>query len=426
MPRSRKRHSRTSRNLHQRHHHDLSSAPTEECLELTGPEIHAQLDELRTAEDVAAFGAYVDAEAAGDPVLAAECFRRGLHIQGTPHLAHLAELIDLDDATPSWALARWASLQAYRWMLHEKDPRTDDAVLHTMAACYPDVDLDRPLGLSFTEFGTRIAASDWIARQLAVYGFGGLADFLDVKIGDGLLARCGPLPAWPESDLGGYRLRRGTDGFLDVRDLRDGTRRRVLDIGALADRRSGCTVLGRLVPIDVEPGVFFESRPLDVDEVTALGVARADGPEEWLPELTQGRLEGRLPLHFAGNRATPLTSDVVPEDGWARTCSHHDDEPPPAPAVAELQAQGLDPLRANNLGVCDVALLAVNVSPEAVGAVAAHVQAVLVDRRTFEAAKVHRTRPEDAPGWAALAGALPEPVRARCLELAALSRRHAA
>ncbi len=383
-----------------------------------------------TPADVAAFGDYVDAEAVGDPVLAAECFRRGLHIQGTPHLPHLADLIDLGDDAPSWALARWASLQAYRWMLHERDPRTDNAVITTMLACYPDVDLDRPLGLSFTEFGTRLASGDWITRQIAVYEADGLADFLDVKIGDGLLARCGPLATWPESELGGYRLRPGRDGFLDVRDLRDGSRLQVLDIGALNDRSPGCTVLGRVVPIDVEPGYLFESRPIDVDDETALGVARADGPEEWLPVLDEGRRSGRLPLFFSRNEATPLTSDLVPRDGWGQTCSH-DLEPsarsmPQAPGLLDLQDQGLDSLRANNIGVCDVALMAIEVAPDAASTVANHVQAVLVDRATFEAAKVHRTRPEHAEGWAVLAGAVPEPVRSRCLELAALSRRDAA
>lgn len=426
MPSSRKRRGRTPR--HPRHH-DRVSPVNGECLELSGPEFNAQLDEMMTPDDVAAFGEYVDAEATGDPVLAAECFRRGLHVEGTPHLAHLADLIDLDDDAPSWALARWASLQAYRWMLHERDPRTDNAVMTTILACYSDVDLDRPLGLSFTEFGTRLASGDWITRQIAVYEADGLADFLDVKIGDGLLSRCGPLAAWPESELGGYRLRPGRDEFLDVRDLRDGSRRQVLDIGALTDRPRGCTVLGRLVPIDVEPGYFFESRPITVDDDTAIGVARSDGPEEWLGVLEEGRRSGRLPLYFSSSEATPLTSDLVPQSGWGRTCSSERDQSGSsisrAPALLELQAQGLDSLRANNIGVCDVALLAIELAPEAVATVANHVQAVLVDRATFEAAKVHRTRPEDAEGWAVLAGAVPEPVRSRCLELAALSRRDA-
>ena len=350
--------------------------------------------------------------------------------QGTAHLGHLAELIDLGDAAPPWALARWASIQAYRWMLNEHDPRTDNAVLTTMMACYPELDYERPLGLSFTEFGTRIAAGDWIAQQIALYEADGLADFLDVRIGDGLLARCGSLANWPESELGGYRLRDGRDGFLDVRDLGTGKKRQVLNIGALNDRQPGYAVLGRLVPIDVEPGLMFESRPIDVDAETAHGVARADGPEGWLPVLCAGREEGRLPLHFSQCDVTPLTSDIVPSDGWGRTCAHQhassEASPSRARGILDLEALGLDSLRANNIGVCDVALTAVQIAPDAVGAAATHVQAVLIDRQTFEAAKVHRTRPEDAEGWTILASAVPDPVRERCRELAALSRRRAA
>ncbi len=325
MPTPRKRRVRTSghprsSDLGRHRHH--APPPGEKCLDLVGPELHTEIDALITPTDRAAFGAYVDAAAAGDPHLAAACFRRGLRVQGSTHLAHLAELIDLGEEAPSWALARWASYQAYLWLLHEKDQRTDDAVLQTIAACYLDVDLDRPLGLSFTEFGTRLAAGNWITRQLAVYDSGGLSDFLDVKIGDRLLSRCGPLAGWARTQLGGYRLRQASDGFLDVRDLRDGARLKALDLGALADRRSGCAVLGRLVPIDVEPGLFFESRPLVVDDETALGVARSDGPDEWLAALSTGCDAGRLPLHFASGEATPLTSDRVPEAGWARSCDH--------------------------------------------------------------------------------------------------------
>lgn len=431
MPASRKRRRRTpAPDRLRRRGRPAPTPPDEECFELTGPEIVAQIDEIATPEDVTAFSDYIDAEAAGDPVLAAECYRRGLQIEGTPHLAHLAELVDLGEEAPSWALARWATGQAHRWMLFERDPRIENAVLSTIVACYPEVVDERPLGLSFTEFGTRLASSDWIAGQIAVYETDGLADFLDVKISDGLLARCGPLTAWTGSELGGYRIRRGRHGFLDVRDLRDGSRHQVLDIGALVDRGSGCPVLGRLMPIDVEPGLVFESRPLDVDDETALGVARADGPEEWMGVLRAGREEGRLPLHFSQAAATPLTSDIVPLDGWGHTCRHDDEQAEAtrsaAPAILELEARGLDPLRANNIGVCDIALGAAEVSPDALAVVGSHLQVVLTDRRTFEAAKVHRTRPEDAERWAALATVVAEPVRSRCLELASLSRRTAA
>lgn len=388
---------------------------------LSGPELLTQIQELTTSEDVQALRDSVEASAAGDPALARVCLRRGLVVQGSPELAHLDELVDLGDETPSWALARWVSHQAYRWMLVEKDPRTDDAVLTVMAVCYPDVDLDRPLGLSLGEFGTRIMASEWIAQQLAVYEELGLDDFLDVKIHESLRARCGPVHRWPGTHLGGYRIDGTERGMLQLTDLRDGRRRTALDLGATSDRGPGCTVLGRLVPIDADPGCFFESRPLDVDQDTAIGVARSEGVDEWLSVLHRARVAGRLPLHFSQKSATPLTSDIVPVDGWAGSCSTDGDghpARPKAPAILELEEAGLDPLRANNIGVCDVALMVATMAPEALSAVGSSLQAVLTDRRTFEAARVHRTAPQYAAAWRALAGVVPEPVRSRCLDLA--------
>jgi hypothetical protein len=439
MPQSRKRRParpadklRERRRRRERQRQQRPSRPpagTDECLTLSGPEIHAQLEELITSEDRQAFSDHVDAAAAGDPALAAACLRRGIVVQGTPHLAQLQELVDLADEAPSWALGRWVCDQAYRWMLHEHDPRTDQAVIDVIASCYPDVDLDRPLGLSLTEFGTRIAAGDWIAQQLAIYEAGGLDDFLDVKISDVLLDRSGPVHRWSATRLGGYRIDGTRDGALLLTDLRDGSARTALDIGAWTGRGPGCTVLGRLVPIDVEPGWFFESRPIEVDPVTAREVASADGVDAWLDALWSGRTAGRLPRHFAHVTGTPLTSDIEPMDGWGRSCSHPQEQAPSptaAPAIRALQEAGLDPLRANNIGVCDVALIAAEVSPETLAAVGCSLQAVLVDRRTFEAARVHRTAPHHAAAWRALAGVVPEPVRSRCLELADLSGRSAA
>lgn len=428
MPTSRKRRTRTSPDKLGRRRKRQRAEDSSSCFTLPGTDI-SQLDDILTPADIQAFADCIDASAAGDPALALACLRRGLIVQGTPHVPHLQELIDLGDEAPSWALSRWVADQTYRWMLHEHDPRTDEAVIAVMAYCYPDVDLDRPLGLSLKEFGTRIAAGDWVAQQLAVYEFGGLDDFLDVKIGDALLERCGPVRRWSSARLGGYRIEDCRGGVLELTDLRDGSRRTALDIGATSDRGRGCTVLGRLVPIDVEPGWFFESRPLDVDERTARAVATACDVSTWLDAFYAARASDRVPIHFSRGERTPLTCDVVPLDGCGHTCSHHDDlsqQPNTAPALRELEEAGLDPLRANNIGVCDVALIAALVAPDAIAAVSGPLQAVLVDRRTYDAALVHRTGPEHADGWRALAAVVPEPVRSRCLTLADHSTRRAA
>jgi len=148
------------------------------CYELSGPDVHSQVEEFMTEEDDRAMRDAAAAEANGDPALAIECLLRGIIVGGSPRLPLLRELVDLGGEAPSWAFARWVVDQAYRWMLMEKDPRVDDAVLSTIATCYPDVDLERPLGLSLGEFGTRLAAGDWLVDQLATYELDGLSDFL--------------------------------------------------------------------------------------------------------------------------------------------------------------------------------------------------------------------------------------------------------
>lgn len=221
-------------------------------------------------------------------------------------------------------LARWVANQAYGRLLMDEDPRVNDAVLHTIATCYADIDLERPLGLSLREFGTKIAASDWVADQLVTYDFGGLVDFLDRHVSGGLLARCGPVREWAATPMGGYRLSHGEGGMLEVVDLADGNRTTALDIGALFERGEG-TYVGRLVPIDVEPGRMFESRPLEVDEETARAVALDPDRLEWLEPLYRARTDGRLPLHFSHGAGTPYTCDLVPLS-WGSVCGNEEEE----------------------------------------------------------------------------------------------------
>lgn len=131
----------------------------------------------------------MEAEARGDAETALDAWRRGLRIEDSPHEADLLHLMRLGADAPAWTVARWLVNQAYRWMLLNEDPRLDTAVRLTLATTY---DLPRDVTPEWLyEVGTQTAACDWICEEIAVYHFGGLADFLDVKATPELLSRAG-------------------------------------------------------------------------------------------------------------------------------------------------------------------------------------------------------------------------------------------
>jgi len=88
--------------------------------------------------------------------------------------------------------------------------------------------------------------------------------------------------------------------------------------------------------------------------------------------------------------------------------------------MAELIDAGLSEGVANGVCVAEFALVVAQVSPAAVGTVAPHLTAVLVDPRVHEALKEHALEAGRGPLWQVLAAATPSPVRERCLELAGL------
>ena len=137
---------------------------------------------------------------------------------------------------------------------------------------------------------------------------------------------------------------------------------------------------------------MFESRPLEVDEKTAIGVARAEGLE-WLAGLNDAVVAGRLPEGYGVAPVTPVLSDVVPE---------------PALRIDVAQA----------LGTCELALVVADVAPEALGACAPDAARCLIHDVVFEAAREHCTSPDRELAWRRLARAMVEPMRSRCERLA--------
>ena len=310
-------------------------------------------------------------------------------------------------------------------MMIEEDPRVGDAVEQLMMMSHwAQVQplLDDGVGLS--ELGNRIAAGDRLCEELALHEYGGIYDFIDVKAADGLLGRCDHIVEWAVAELGGYVIQDAVGPLLRIVDLADDRELEVLNIGALSERDRGEPVIGRLGPISSGPGLMFQKRPISVDLETAQGVANSEGPQDdwplWVPAVTNGCHEHRLPDAFSCGGHTLYSSDILPME--AELVDKLDRLEPPG-RLLELRAAGLDDFVANGVLVAEMALICVEVSgPDAVSAVGPHLATVMVEPRVFDALQVHCTAPEHEHHWDVLAAGSIEPVRSRCIELARLCR----
>ena len=142
----------------------------------------------------------------------------------------------------------------------------------------------------------------------------------------------------------------------------------------------------------------------------------------WIDAISRGRREGRLPRFFSTGHATPLGCDITP----LPVTHHHDEEPPQLPwRIQALVDAGLSLDAANGIEVCEVGLIAAEVSEGSFAPVGPHVATVLADPEVFEGARVHCTEPHRESHWRTLAAVMPEPARSRCLELAIVCRQAA-
>lgn len=385
------------------------------------------MSHLLTEEDHELMRAEIDAGARGDALAAYHSHVAGLQMEGGLYPFMLRELVILGDEAPPWMYSRWCLDLAYRWMLIEHDPRVGDAVKQLMLMSHLEETeplLDDPVALG--ELGNCIASADRLSEELALQEYGGIYDFIDIKAEDGLLDRCDHIVEWAVAEVGGYVIQDAVGPLLRVVDLADNRELEVLNIGALTDRDRARDepVIGRLGPISSTPGLMFQRRPISVDLKTAQGVANSEGPQDdwplWVPAVSDGCLEGRLPYGFSCGVRTLYSSDILPMD--AELVDELDDLEPPG-RLLELRKAGLDDFVANGVMVAEVALIAVEVSgADAVSAVGPHLATVMVEPRVVEALRVHCTAPEHEHHWDVLAAGSIEPVRSRCTELARLCR----
>lgn len=377
------------------------------------------IDHLLTDEDLRHFDAELEAAARGDALAALE------HHMSTPVIEEamghhqLRELVQLGDEAPGWVYSRWAVVQAYRWMLHHQDPRVEEVVRLVLAGLHAD-HLDEIVDdeVAFREYGTMVAACDWVCEQVCVYELGGLRDFLDAVAQPGLVGRADQVEEWEPAGMTAYELTGVRGDVLEVRRLADDAEVDLLNLGSLSGRDVGTTVIGRVVPVSVWPFSMFESRPLAVDHATARDVVErcSDGDDlGWLWALADARDQGRLARGFSCESRTLLASDIPLER--QRGATPREELPG---RVVELVDAGLSEDVAQCVTVAELALVIARMSSSGLGTVAPHLNAVLVDPDVLEAVREHAADPEHEEGWTALAGVTPSPVRERCEELAEL------
>jgi hypothetical protein len=215
------------------------------------------------------------AEAQGDAEGALQLHLAGPHVPGSLREHMLSEVALLAGDAPAWVHARWIAKQAYRWLLLSEDARPREALQMTVDALYADVDPGCPLGWDPRDFVDQVIAADWVCAQLTTYDLGGLDAFLVERASPALTVPAAGADGWPLATMSGYRLVDVQDDQVVAVDLLTSRNVRLLNVGAAWGRDVNTCVIGRLASTGSEPGLMFESRPLTVDDATALQVARA-------------------------------------------------------------------------------------------------------------------------------------------------------
>ena len=352
------------------------------------------------------------AERSGDAETALEyhrgvpMFTRGAHMVVMTQLAGLAE-----EMTP-WMWARWAAYQCTRAdsLRHESGHILRAALEYTVEMFYPDrLEEAYAAGADPVPLVAHLAGEGWLFHQLCTFEMGGLQEFLDTLAAGRLAQEAALARSWVGARMGGYRLVRADAGGLRVHDLRADREVALLDLGAAVHADADGWMLGRLVASGTTPALMFDTRPIAIDERTALAVARDPSRGGWITALKLGFDEGRVDRSRFESEDRELVTDVP-------SLSLIEIGTPPA-ALASTMSQlrrGRDEVgRAAYRILGQVA--AGQFGPDERAAYVA--AAVLNPHGHAEACA--RLAASGQPGtWAHWAGLVPEPARARLRNLA--------
>ena len=254
------------------------------------------------------------AERDGDAGTALEYHRGVPMFARSAHVSLLTQLHDLRDVMTPWLWARWAAYQCTR----VESPAGRSAQI-TQAALRYVVELLHARSMRAAweagedpiQFLSLTQGQDWAYHQVATFEMGGLGAFLDDLATGPLAERAGLARQWVGARMGGYRWDSTGPMGLRVRDLATDRVCDVLDLGACLPGGEEEWVVGRLVPSGTSPALMFDTRPLSVDERTAREVAAAgDTHGGWLRALERAASAGRFEVDDLRSEDRELATDV--------------------------------------------------------------------------------------------------------------------
>lgn len=373
-----------------------------------------ELEDAFTEEDRAGIARVMELEDAGDLSAALSALRRQKRVLGAGQERHLAEMVRLGDAAPSWAWGRWALGAAYRWALRSEDPRCGQAVLAVFEATY----LDEPT--YSRSLGTTMAAGDALVEDIALFDLGIFDDYLDLRAGELVLERARCARTWGVSgpsvfQLGGLR----GDRLLVVDRVGD-RELEVVHTGEAMGTAKDEWMFGRVVSAGTD-GLVFASRPVTVGPEAGLLLRRTlRTGGSWLARLgdlhsaiSSGGLDVR-PGWLATAASLTFGSSLRDDLAWQHTADQA-----PAPRTSELMAEGLPRQTADHLCVLELALdIAAQDIPGSVEMVAQHAGIALMWPEVRQQAARRYAGSEHQAAWRRLAACMPTHARGHFDELA--------
>jgi len=366
------------------------------------------------------YAAFVDsaiaAERAGDAETALE------YHQGVPmfrHSAHrflLTQLADLSDEMTPWLWARWAAYQCTRaedqGSLSRQSSRL--ALDYTVRMFHTE-DLERAYDevADPIQLMSRTVGEDWAYHQICTFELRGLELFLNTLAAARLAEGCSLAREWVGATMSGFRLESAGGGRLVVRDLGGEDRSsEVLDLGAGLLLDVGGFLIGRLVPSGTTPALMFDTRPLPVDEQTAVAAATGDRRGAWITALEQAFADGRLERSMLRSEDRELVTDVP-----SLKLLERGTQPAALASAREQLARGRDEIgRAAYRVLRSVA--EGSFGPEAD---APYVAAAVLNPHGFAEAQRQLVGPRHGEAWEHWARLVPDPARGRLARLAELS-----
>ena len=374
-----------------------------------------RISDLMTREYAAFVDSATGAERAGDAETALEYHQGVPMFRHSAHRAVLAQLADLSGEMTPWLWARWAAYQCTR----AEDEGTRCGLVSRLALDYTvhmfhadAVDRaweagDDPIQLFATTTG-----QDWAYHQICTFELHGLETFLETMAGGRLADGCGALTReWVGATMGGYRVESTSTGRLVVRDLADDRSLELLDLGAGLLLDTGGWLIGRLVPSGTTPALMFDTRPLPVDEQTAVVAATGDRRGAWITALDQAFTEGRLDRSLLRSEDRELVTDVP-------SLSLLERGTPPA-----ALAHTMDQLRGgrDEIGRAAYRILRAVADDSFPEEEAPYVAAAVVNPHGFAEAQRQLVGPRHRAAWERWTRLVPAPARGRLARLAELS-----